>query len=94
MPRGRVRLAAALFVILVSGYALAQWPFDFNVLRSEPPVHNIPSDGRFTFARLRYVSGPGGYYYRNPLQPVARVVQLEDALHHSGLVFVDDTLDM
>jgi len=64
MSRGRLRLAAALSATLVSGYALAQRPFDFNAWRSEPPVHNIPYDGRFTFARLRYTSGPGGYYYR------------------------------
>jgi len=30
-----------------------------------PPLeeHNIPYDGRFTFARLKYTTGPGGYYY-------------------------------
>lgn len=30
-----------------------------------PPIeeHNIPYDGRFTFARLKYTTGPGGYYY-------------------------------
>jgi hypothetical protein len=27
-------------------------------------VHNIPYDGRFTFARVKYTTGPGGYYYR------------------------------
>ena len=27
--------------------------------------YNIPYDGRFTFARLTYTTGPGGYYYRN-----------------------------
>jgi len=30
----------------------------------DPEVHNIGYDGRFTFARIRYLSGPGGYYYR------------------------------
>ncbi|CAN5915001.1 hypothetical protein BH11GEM2_BH11GEM2_41250 [soil metagenome] len=25
--------------------------------------HNIPYDGRFIFARLKYTTGPGGYYY-------------------------------
>ncbi|PYP66478.1 MAG: hypothetical protein DMD26_07730 [Gemmatimonadetes bacterium] len=30
----------------------------------DPDVHNIKYDGRFTFARIRYVTGPGGYYYR------------------------------
>ncbi|MGH7592579.1 MAG: DUF4159 domain-containing protein [Gemmatimonadales bacterium] len=29
-----------------------------------PVVQNSPYDGRFTFARLSYVTGPGGYYYR------------------------------
>src|SRR5712671_3288081 len=29
----------------------------------EPPTHNISYDGRFTFARLKYTTGPGGYYY-------------------------------
>jgi hypothetical protein len=29
-----------------------------------PPIHNIPYDGRFTFARLIYTGGPGQCYYR------------------------------
>jgi hypothetical protein len=29
----------------------------------EPTVHNLPYDGTFTFARIAYVTGPGGYYY-------------------------------
>ncbi|MGH7584146.1 MAG: DUF4159 domain-containing protein [Gemmatimonadales bacterium] len=29
-----------------------------------PFVQNIPYDGRFTFARLSYTTGEGGYYYR------------------------------
>ena len=36
---------------------------DFGPAR-EPEVRNVPYDGRFTFARLRYTTGPGGYYYR------------------------------
>ncbi|MDB4875745.1 MAG: hypothetical protein JWM41_2191 [Gemmatimonadetes bacterium] len=36
----------------------------FSALRSDPDVHNIPYDGRFTFTRLRYTVGAGGYYYR------------------------------
>ncbi len=31
--------------------------------RDEPRVTNAVYDGRFTFARLRYTTGPGGYYY-------------------------------
>ena len=31
----------------------------------EPSLHNIPYDGRFTFARIRYTAiSDGGYYYR------------------------------
>lgn len=29
-----------------------------------PFVQHVKYDGRFTFARLSYVTGPGGYYYR------------------------------
>src|SRR5690242_15523478 len=29
----------------------------------EVPVRNGKYDGRFTFARIRYETGPGGYYY-------------------------------
>lgn len=31
---------------------------------ADPPTHNIPYDGRFTFARLMYSGGPGNCYYR------------------------------
>ena len=30
----------------------------------DPPVNNVKYDGRFTFARIKYSVGPGGYYYR------------------------------
>src|ERR1041385_6727643 len=30
----------------------------------DPPTSNIPYDGRFTFARLKYNGGPGNCYYR------------------------------
>ncbi len=29
----------------------------------EPEIDNLPYDGRFTFARIKYETGPGGYYY-------------------------------
>jgi len=31
--------------------------------RREPEIHNVPYDGRFTFARLKFESPPNGYYY-------------------------------
>ena len=30
----------------------------------EPVIANAPYDGRFTFARLKYTTAPGGFYYR------------------------------
>src|SRR5262249_25515443 len=60
-PRGVACIAAAsLFVAVAS---LAQFP-GLNYTLPDPPIHNIPYDGRFTFARLKYTTGPGGYYYR------------------------------
>jgi hypothetical protein len=35
----------------------------FQQQEREPTVHNLPYDGSFTFARIAYVTGPGGYYY-------------------------------
>jgi hypothetical protein len=31
--------------------------------RSDSSMSNTPYDGRFTFARIKYTTGPGGYYY-------------------------------
>lgn len=31
----------------------------------EPPIKNPEYTGEFTFARIKYMSGPGGYYYRD-----------------------------
>ena len=28
----------------------------------DPPIHNIPYDGRFTFVRVRYSPSPSGYW--------------------------------
>jgi hypothetical protein len=44
--------------LAVAGHAGAQRGF-----RREPEVRNIPYDGRFTFARLKFESPPSGYYY-------------------------------
>src|SRR3954470_4289935 len=30
----------------------------------DPDVENAPYDGRFTFARLKYTTAPGGYWYQ------------------------------
>jgi hypothetical protein len=53
---------AGLAVAVVSSAAFAQrFFFDRGF---DPPTQNVPYDGKFTFARIRYTSGPGGYYYR------------------------------
>jgi len=53
--------------------ALVAMPPDANAQRRgfgafggciDPPIANIPYDGRFTFARLKYNGGPGNCYYR------------------------------
>ena len=31
----------------------------------EPVTDNLTYDGQFTFARIKYATGPGRYYYRN-----------------------------
>jgi len=55
--------ASAVAVLLAAGTAFAQRFFSDGT-GYDPPTHNIPYDGKFTFARIRYTVGPGGYYYR------------------------------
>jgi hypothetical protein len=61
------RLAAALFtagaLVAMATTAVAQRSFFFR--SAEPSDHTAtPYDGRFTFTRLSYTTGPGGFYYR------------------------------
>ena len=49
-------------MLCLTGAIFAQFRF-LDRPRLEPAVRNIPYDGRFTFARLKYTTGPGGYYY-------------------------------
>ena len=51
-------------LLLTAGAALAQRSF-FSFRSNQPSEHSeTPYDGRFTFTRLAYTVGPGGYYYR------------------------------
>jgi hypothetical protein len=61
--RARIFIVAALAVIGLTVAVSAQRFFGGEGGR-EPDVHNIPYDGRFTFARARFTTGPGGWYYR------------------------------
>src|SRR3954465_1791222 len=67
MPR-RVRAyrtpwLVALLIAALSGGAFAQRRF-FGRAAREPAIQNLPYDGRFTFARLKYTTAPGGYWYQ------------------------------
>jgi hypothetical protein len=58
-------VAAAVGAIAVSAAVAAgqQRRFFPNEEGVDPTVNNPRYDGRFTFARLRYDTAPGGYYY-------------------------------
>src|SRR3954452_10062380 len=61
------RWAATGLVIaaaLACGTVVAAQLQSLEGLAPESKIKNIPYDGRFTFARIRYITGPGGYYYR------------------------------
>jgi hypothetical protein len=59
----RRSIVLPLVLLVVGGSAVAaQFQF-FDFRGPEPATNNIPYDGRFTFARLKYTTGPGGYYY-------------------------------
>jgi hypothetical protein len=55
-------LLAGALVVVSAAAALGAQRF-IPGFAYEPPVDNLPYDGRFTFVRLKYTSGPGGYYF-------------------------------
>ena len=61
----RTTLLTAALVLAMVAPAAGQRGFGrrFRQQEREPTVHNLPYDGSFTFARIAYVTGPGGYYY-------------------------------
>jgi hypothetical protein len=58
-----VAVGATAVVLAGAVTGFAQRPF-FGGSQREPVAAKPTYDGRFTFARLKYTSGPGGYYYR------------------------------
>jgi hypothetical protein len=61
----RLRLVAlTMALVLLAGAALAQRRFFGRQRGREIDVQNQPYDGRFTFARVRYDTAPGGYWYQ------------------------------
>ena len=66
-PGVRVVTLVAGVTALAAGTALAQRGFGRGFGRGEPrepEIHNVPYDGRFTFARIKFANPPAGYYYR------------------------------
>ena len=62
--RARVFVAVVAAVVAlgsISTYAQRRW---FSGPVEVPTDKAPPYDGRFTFARLKFTTGPGGYYYR------------------------------
>lgn len=61
----RLVFAAALITLVVAGairgHAQRPWFGGSNDIPIDPAP---PFDGRFTFARLKFTTGPGGYYFR------------------------------
>jgi Domain of unknown function (DUF4159) len=61
----RTTLLTAALILAMAAPAAGQRGFRrrFRQQEREPTVHNLPYDGQFTFTRIAYVTGPGGYYY-------------------------------
>ncbi|MBW8862725.1 MAG: DUF4159 domain-containing protein, partial [Acidobacteria bacterium] len=64
----RFTLVGVVFALLAAG-AFAQerfggFGFGGRRVRGFVPGANVAYDGRFTFVRVRYETGPGGYWYR------------------------------
>jgi hypothetical protein len=54
-------LVLGLVVSAIETYAQRSWLTESVEIPIDPPP---PFDGRFTFARLKFTTGPGGYYFR------------------------------
>ncbi len=64
MLRARRPVSVLLVVLCLATVASAQWRRRRRQRPvQEPAVHNIPYDGQFTFARLKFTTGQGGFYY-------------------------------
>src|SRR5579871_2428183 len=60
----RVAVTCALLTVGLAAVTFAQRGRFFGMnMGYEPSYQNVKYDGRFTFVRLKYTVGPGGYYY-------------------------------
>jgi Domain of unknown function (DUF4159) len=60
----RTLLLTAAALLCLSSAAFAQRFFRRGGEGRDPDVRNLAYDGRFTFARLKYTTAPGGYWYQ------------------------------
>ena len=61
MQHGRLRSVLVFGAVVALGATTLAQRFGF--MAYEPSVDNPRYDGRFALARIRYTTGPGGYYY-------------------------------
>ena len=61
--RRRAAVALALAAALGAMVAAQRARF-WDQYAVEPRLHNVPYDGRFTFARIKYTTAPGGFWYQ------------------------------
>lgn len=102
VPRIANRWPVPVLLLALSAAAYAQR--GFRALQGDPPINNIPYDGRFIFARLKYTTGPGGYYYmglpawahgyanaeQNLLKIVHAVSLVSSHLDGTNVIAIDD----
>jgi len=59
------RIIASLALLILAAAATAAGQRRWNASPIEVPIDKAPAyDGRFVFARLKFNTGPGGYYFR------------------------------
>ncbi|HEX3927489.1 MAG TPA: DUF4159 domain-containing protein [Gemmatimonadales bacterium] len=100
--RGAVVAAAAGAFVLATPAHAQRFSRDYQSY--EPAVEDLPYSGQFTFARLSFVTGPGGFYYRGMpawahgypdaefhlLQIMDLLSTVKPRLDHSKVVQMDD----
>jgi hypothetical protein len=95
---------AALLLVAASGAAAAQRFGGMRAPAPDPDVRLTPYDGKFVFARLKYTTAPGGFYYRglpswahgypraeyNLTRIVSEISALKPHLEASNVLALDD----
>jgi hypothetical protein len=60
----RIAVICSIMLACTAAAVFAQRLIPGFGMRRDPRVQNVKYDGRFTFARLRFMTAPSGYYYR------------------------------